>query len=133
MVRNKKLKMLLILLAAMAISPPHLKLFDNHLQAQSDAYFQNMSPESRHGSAGYHFDDFSAPQGMGYNFGNFSGSGGNGFGFNDFSGSEGNGFVFGDFNGVADNTPIGNGLLLLSAGAAVWLMTKEKKRKKFNS
>lgn len=67
MVRNRKLKMLLILLAAMAISPPHLKLFDNHLQAQSDAYFQNMSPESRQGSAGYHFDDFSAPQGMGYN------------------------------------------------------------------
>ena len=117
---NKRLITLLILLAVMAISPPPLKLFDNQLKAQSDAYFYDSSPDDRYGNAGFNFDDFSSPQGNGFGFGGFSGSGGNGFNFDDFNGSGGNGFFFDNFNHTPDNVPLGSGLLLLAGFALLW-------------
>lgn len=103
---NKRLIALLILLVVMAISPP-LTLFDNQLKAQSDAYFNVMSPDNREGNAGFNFKSFSGTQDLGFNFGGFSGNGGDGF-------------SFGNFNHIPDNVPLGNGLLLLAGFALLW-------------
>ena len=130
---NKRMITLLILLAVMATSPPPLKLFDNQLKAQSDAYFYDSSPDDRDGNAGFNFDDFSSPQGYGFIFGGFSGSegngfnfddfngnGGNGFSFDDFANNDGDGFSFGNFNHTPDNVPLDSGLLLLTGFALLW-------------
>ena len=83
-----------------------------------------MSPGNRDGSAGFNFNDFSSQQGFGFNFGGFSGNGGNGFSFDDFSNNGGDGFSFGNFNHTPDNVPLGNGLLLLTGSALLWLKKK---------
>lgn len=122
--RNKKLITLLILYALAAISPFSLKLFDNKLRAQSDAFFYGSSPDDRDGNAGFDFNDFSPQQGLGFNFGGFDGNGGNGFNFDDFNGSEGGGFSFDNFNHNPDNAPLGNGILLLAGCALLWRKRK---------
>ncbi len=123
---NKRIIMLLILLAVMAISPPPFKLIDNQLKAQSDAFFYELSPDNRDGNAGFNFNNFDSQQGLGFNFGGFNGYGGNGFSFDDFANDEGSGFSFGNFNHTPDNVPLGSGLLLLTGFAGVWRMTKGK-------
>ncbi|MBR3914406.1 MAG: hypothetical protein IKD32_03610 [Bacteroidales bacterium] len=91
---NKRIITLLILLAVMAISPLPLKLFDNQLKAQSDAYFYDSSPDDRDGNAVFNFDDF--------------------------ANNDGDGFSFGNFNHTPDNVPLGSGLLLLTGFALLW-------------
>lgn len=85
--------------------------FINEMQAQNDAYF-STSQELR------------SPDAMGLSFDGFSGQFGYGFNFSSFE-TEHDGFDFEGFTG--GDTPLANGLLIMTATGLIYLMNKRRK------
>lgn len=92
----------------MAILPPPLRLIDNQLNAQNDAFFYSISPERSEGSTGFQINDFSNV-GEGPNSGCF----------------------IENFN--MTDAPLGSGVLLLAGSAMAWVLVKDKRRKSINN
>lgn len=108
-----------------------LPFISNEILAQDvgyDAYFRYESnPEQR---VGFGFDGMSPTAGYGFTFDLFDEIIGNGFGFDNFgNGTNNNSLEFGDFDMVADDVPLGNGLLLLGCLALMWFFFKDYKTK----
>ena len=85
--------------------------FINEMQAQNDAYFSTSQERRSPDAMGVSFDGFSGQFGYGFNFDNFANQGGD--------------LVFEDFTG--GDTPLANGLVIMTATGLIYLMNKRRK------
>ncbi len=104
-----------------------LGFISKEMQAQTDAYFSNWKEfrSSDAVGAGLGFDGFSEQFGQGFNFALLDEIIGDGFQFDNLSDDNNySSFEFCDFDMVADDVPLGNGLLLLGCFALMWFFLR---------
>ena len=113
------------------------------LNAQNDAFFIEQKQTRNEDDSGFSFGEMSFGNGNGFTFGIFGDENGfnfgmidetDGFDFDIFGDDDdGNGFDFGGFDFESDDTeetPLGNGLLLLTATSLIYLKRKKQNNKK---
>ena len=100
------------------------------LNAQNDAFFIEQKQTRNEDDSGFSFGIFGDENG--FNFGMIDET--DGFNFDIFGDDDdGNGFDFGNFDFESDDTeetPLGNGLLLLTATSLIYLKRKKQNNKK---